>query len=125
MARYTGDDGLKRKSLLLVSGFWAVSRHFNYLPELTSIFMVAVPAQFTHFYPYFFTVFLAILLVRKGETCPVALLPRTVDLTASCLFLPTQTHRAHRDEVRCSKKYGKYWQEYKNSVPALLIPGVY
>ena len=87
MARYTGDDGLKRKSLLLVSGFWAVSRHFNYLPELTSIFMVAVPAQFTHFYPYFFTVFLAILLVREGETCPVALLPvRLTSQLAACFY---------------------------------------
>jgi len=33
--------------------------------------------------------------------------------------------RATRDDKRCRKKYGKYWEEYCRRVPWKIVPGVY
>lgn len=52
-------------SLLLVSGWWGVSRHFHYLPEILGTFFWTVPALFTHYLPYFYLTFLSILLVDR------------------------------------------------------------
>jgi len=80
-----------------VSGWWGVSRHFNYVAELAAALLWTPPVQNTHFLPYWYFVYLSILLV----------------------------HRAFRDEVRCTKKYGKDYALYKDKVPYLLVPGVF
>ncbi|MFT7620996.1 MAG: 7-dehydrocholesterol reductase [Myxococcota bacterium] len=95
-AEYTTEKGEQRSSLLLVSGFWGVSRHFHYLPEITASFCWTLPALFDNFLPWFYVIFLTVLLV----------------------------HRAFRDEQKCSRKYGEYWVEYKRRVPYKIIPGV-
>jgi len=46
--------------------------------------------------PFFYVIFLTILLV----------------------------HRAFRDDEKCSKKYGRHWEEYCKAVPYKIIPGV-
>ena len=96
-ASYVSDKGEKKESLLLASGFWGISRHFHYIPEILAAFCWSVPALFDNFMPYFYVVFLTILL----------------------------THRAVRDEERCSLKYGSYWDEYKKLVPYKIIPGIW
>jgi 7-dehydrocholesterol reductase len=96
-ARYATGDGKQHESLLLASGWWGVARHFHYLPEITLALAWSLPAGFTHFVPYFYVVFLAILL----------------------------TDRATRDDWRCRKKYGSSWDEYCRRVPWKIIPGVY
>jgi 7-dehydrocholesterol reductase len=96
-ARYATADGAQHESLLLASGWWGVARHFHYVPEITLALAWSLPAGFTHFVPYFYVVFLAILL----------------------------TDRATRDDRRCRKKYGAYWQEYCRRVPWKIIPGIY
>ncbi len=93
-ASYTTLDGEKKKNLLLASGWWGISRHFHYIPELSAAFFWSVPALFDHFLPYFYLSFLTILLV----------------------------HRAFRDDERCLKKYGKDWIKYCHLVPYKLIP---
>lgn len=93
-ARYMTETGEEKESLLLVSGFWGISRHFHYLLEISLAFFWTLPALFTHFLPWFYVIFLSMLLI----------------------------HRAHRDEQRCSQKYGKYWQRYCEAVPNKLIP---
>lgn len=47
--------------------------------------------------PYFYIVYMAILLGQRIE----------------------------RDHLRCSGKYGKFWDEYIRQVPAKLIPYIY
>lgn len=96
-APYTTADGQKRESLLLVSGWWGVARHFHYVPELALAFAWTVPAGFTHLLPWFYWVFLTILLFD----------------------------RAGRDDKRCSAKYGDAYQEYKRRVPYRIVPYVY
>ena len=96
-AKYQLVTGEVRESLLLVSGFWGVSRHFHYIPEITLAFMWTVPALFTHALPYSYVIFLTILL----------------------------SHRSIRDEGKCQKKYQAHWDEYCKRVPYRIIPYVF
>jgi 7-dehydrocholesterol reductase len=96
-ARYMTADGSEHESLLLASGWWGIARHFHYVPEITLALAWSLPAGFTHFVPYFYVTFLTILL----------------------------TDRATRDDKRCRKKYGSYWDEYCRRVPWKIVPGVY
>ncbi|XP_054795946.1 7-dehydrocholesterol reductase [Prosopis cineraria] len=96
-ASYTTTTGETKTSLLLTSGWWGLSRHFHYVPEILSAFFWTVPALFNHFLPYFYVIFLTILLFD----------------------------RAKRDDDRCKSKYGKYWKLYCNKVPSKIIPGIY
>jgi len=93
-AEYQTEQGERKQNLLLASGWWGVSRHFHYLPEIAGAFFWTLPVLFTHVLPWFYVVFLTILLV----------------------------HRSLRDEERCQKKYGPYWQAYCQQVPNRLIP---
>jgi len=95
-ANYTTEGGEAKKNLLLASGWWGISRHFHYVPELLGAFFWTVPALFTHSLPYFYVVFLAILL----------------------------TDRAFRDEKRCATKYGSDWNAYCDRVRYKIIPGL-
>lgn len=93
-ATYKTDTGIIKQNLLLSSGWWGIARHFHYIPELMGAFLWSVPALFTNFLPYFYVLFLAALLIT----------------------------RAFRDDQRCAKKYGIYWQEYCDLVPYKLVP---
>ena len=96
-AHYATADGTGHESLLLASGWWGVARHFHYVPEITLALAWSLPAGFTHFVPYFYVVFLTILL----------------------------TDRATRDDKRCRKKYGVAWDQYRQRVPWKIIAGVF
>lgn len=89
--------GQTKESLLLVDGWWKVSRHFHYVPEILASFFWSVSALDTGLVgPYFYVVYLTILL----------------------------TDRAFRDDDRCRSKYGRYWTEYCDKVPYKILPGV-
>ncbi len=94
VANYTTAQGEKKQSLLLSSGWWGLSRHFHYLPEISGAFFWSVPALFSDFFPYFYVVFLTVLLME----------------------------RAFRDDRRCANKYGKDWDVYCKKVPKKIIP---
>jgi 7-dehydrocholesterol reductase len=96
-ANYKTEWGEERQSLLLVSGWWGISRHFHYLPEILATFLWSLPALFNYYIPYFYLTFLVILLLD----------------------------RAYRQEKRCATKYGDNWNEYCKRVPFRLIPFVY
>jgi len=94
-AQYLTSTGAKKTSLLLLSGWWGVSRHFHYVPELMAAFVWCAPtlwegslAGFTYF------IFLSILL----------------------------TDRSFRDDARCRSKYGDYWTQYCAAVPYKIVP---
>jgi len=96
-AKYFTSDGNQRENLLLMSGWWGVSRHIHYVAEITLSLAWTLPATFDNALPYFYVCFLTILLV----------------------------HRSLRDEERCSLKYGEYWEQYKKNVPYKIIPGIF
>lgn len=95
-ATYVTERGETKESLLLCSGWWGVSRHFHYVPEILAALCWALPGGFTHFMPYFYVCFLTVLLAD----------------------------RAFRDDKRCSDKYGKFYAEYCRRVPYKIIPGL-
>jgi 7-dehydrocholesterol reductase len=98
VAEYVTASGESRKNLLLLDGWWKISRHFHYMPEILASLCWGLPALNTSFVgPYFYTTFLTILLFD----------------------------RAVRDDNRCAAKYGPHWTTYKKEVPYLIIPFVY
>jgi 7-dehydrocholesterol reductase len=97
VADYMTANGEKHQNILLVSGFWGVARHFHYVPELAIAAAWSLPTGTRHFLPYFYLMFLTILLVD----------------------------RAGRDDLRCKTKYGSAWQEYCRRVPYKILPGIY
>ena len=97
VAKYTPQNGKQKTSLLLLSGYWGISRHFHYLPEILLSIFWCIPAGFDHFLPHFYYIFLTILLMDRSV----------------------------RDEGRCTNKYGKYYLQYKEEVPYKIIPGVF
>jgi len=89
----------EHSSLLLASGWWGVARHLQYSFELTAAWswgLLANPIQNGPL-PLFYAAFLTILLI----------------------------HRAHRDEEKCLKKYGAYYEDYMARVRYRIVPGVY
>lgn len=94
---YITQDGQTNQSLLLASGWWGISRHFHYVPEILGAFFWSLPALFGNFLPYFYVSFLTILLLD----------------------------RAFRHDKRCQDKYGKSWNEYCEIVPYKIIPYVF
>jgi 7-dehydrocholesterol reductase len=96
VGHYTTERGEKKESVLLASGWWGLARHFHYVPEILGAFFWTVPALFGDVLPYFYVVFLTILL----------------------------TDRAARDDGRCQAKYGVDWDRYKEKVPYRILPGI-
>lgn len=83
---------------LLVSGFWGLSRHINYLGEIVMASALALSLGY-----------------------PGALGPWLYPLYYLVLLLPRQ----HFDDLRCAAKYGPLWAAYTRRVPYRIIPGVY
>lgn len=96
-AKFTTTFGVVKESPLLCSGFWGVSRHFNYVGDLMGSLAYCLTCGFSHFLPYFYIWYMTLLLV----------------------------HRTYRDDVRCRQKYGKYWEEYCRRVPYKILPYVF
>jgi 7-dehydrocholesterol reductase len=96
LATYKTEGGEVKQNIILASGWWGISRHFHYIPEIGGAFFWSLPALFDNFSPYFYVCFLAVLLCD----------------------------RAFRDDKRCAKKYGEYWTTYCKLVPYKIVPFV-
>ncbi len=55
-AKYSTADGKERRSLLLCSGFWGLSRHFNYLTDLLITASFCMCCGITHLIPWTYQV---------------------------------------------------------------------
>ncbi|XP_029352873.1 delta(14)-sterol reductase LBR isoform X1 [Echeneis naucrates] len=82
---------------LLVSGWWGVIRHPNYLGDLLMALAWSLPCGFSHLLPWYYMIYFIILLV----------------------------HRDSRDMSECRRKYGSAWDEYCRTVRYRIIPCVY
>lgn len=96
LANYTTERGESKQNILLCSGWWGLARHFHYVPEILGALCWTLPALFDNFLPYFYVIFLTILL----------------------------GNRAYRDDTRCLHKYGNDWKKYCEKVPYKIIPYV-
>lgn len=95
IAPVTVADGERQ---LLVSGFWRVSRHVNYLGEI----LMAIGLTLALGQPDVWTTWLYPLYYL------VLLVPRQID-----------------DDRRCAAKYGSLWTQYCAKVPHRIVPGIY
>lgn len=83
---------------LLVSGFWGVSRHVNYLGEILMASGLALSLGYpTHIGPWLYPIYYLALLI-----------PRQID-----------------DDRRCRAKYGPLWDAYRARVRWRIVPGVF
>ncbi|XP_034376559.1 delta(14)-sterol reductase LBR [Arvicanthis niloticus] len=82
---------------LLVSGWWGIVRHPNYLGDLIMALAWSLPCGFDHLLPYFYVIYFTALLI----------------------------HREARDEHQCRRKYGLSWEKYCQRVPYRIVPYIY
>ncbi|XP_062892286.1 delta(14)-sterol reductase TM7SF2 [Mobula hypostoma] len=82
---------------LLVSGWWSLVRHPNYLGDLIMALAWSLPCGLGHALPYFYVVYFTALLI----------------------------HREARDEHLCRRKYGSAWSTYCGRVPYRIFPYLY
>jgi len=88
-------DGDKR---ILVSGFWRLARHVNYLGELLMAVGLTLALGYPHHVaPWLYPLYYVALLI-----------PRQFD-----------------DDRRCAAKYGALWTEYKARVRWRIVPGIF
>lgn len=119
----------KTGSKLLVSGWWGVSRHVNYLGDWLQTWPYSLPTGVAGY---------AILAAGTGaEGAEVMSDGReivqgdargwgmVVTYFYMVYFAVLLVHREWRDDAKCSRKYGADWEEYKKKVPARIIPYVY
>lgn len=81
---------------MLISGFWGISRHPNYMGDLIMSLSWSLPAG-TCIIAYFYPIYFLGLLVSRFE----------------------------RDEKNCRKKYGQDWEKYCEKVPYKIFPFIY
>jgi len=83
---------------VLVSGFWGVSRHVNYLGEICMACGLTLCLGYPRaLWPWLYPLYYLVLLV-----------PRQLD-----------------DDRRCAQKYGALWDEYRRAVPYRIVPWIY
>jgi 7-dehydrocholesterol reductase len=95
-AEYKDAKGV-HKTKFLISGYWGLSRHLNYVFEIGLSLCWSLPGLGRGIYPFLYTVYITILLL----------------------------HRIFRDEDKCFNKYGNYWKLYCEKVRYRLIPFVF
>ena len=87
----------ERGTKLIVSGWWGVCRHPNYVGDLIMALSWCLPCGVGHAIPYFYPIYFVVLLI----------------------------HRQLRDELQCQHKYGRDWDKFCKIVRWRLIPYVY
>ncbi|KAF6757146.1 C-14 sterol reductase [Ephemerocybe angulata] len=87
----------KRGTKLLITGWWGVCQHPNYMGDLIMSVAWCLPTGFSTPITYFYPVYFTALLV----------------------------HRQMRDDEACAQKYGDDWKKYKKLVPYKIVPGIY
>lgn len=130
----TSDDPTQNGSRLLVSGWWGIARHINYLGDWLISWAWCLPTGFAGYH-----------LLRHDNTTTSFSSTSTTNTTTLATVLPEPArgwgvlftyfhviyfailllHRERRDELKCLRKYGEYWHEYRRRVPWRIIPGIY
>ena len=79
---------------ILIDGWYAYARKMQYTGDILMALCWGLACGFKSSLPYFYFLFFTSMII----------------------------HRQMRDEARCSKKYGEYWQEYIDTVPNVFVP---
>lgn len=116
-------------SKLLISGWWGAARHINYLGDWMQSIPYCLPTGMAGYQILSAGANVAgsFLLkdgreVIQGDARGFAI-PMTYFYVI--YFAILLIHRDGRDDVKCHRKYGKDWDEYKKIVKYHIVPGVY
>ncbi|KAI4946503.1 Delta(14)-sterol reductase [Alternaria rosae] len=123
-------------SKLLISGWWGMARHINYLgdwfmswsyvlPTAMSGYLIKNAAQSpitaTQTDAYFYQNSYGKYAV-PGEAKGWGMIFTYFFMVYFAILL---IHRERRDEEKCRRKYGKDWDRYVELVPYRIVPGIY
>jgi protein-S-isoprenylcysteine O-methyltransferase Ste14 len=106
-----------RGKKLLVSGWWGLVRHPNYLGDIICQIAIGLSAGKKYKKYDFSYVFIVLFLFAGfGNFFPWAM----PVLSILCLL-----HRVSRDNSRCQSKYGDAWSRYCDKVKHRVLPKIY
>ena len=122
----------KKGTRLLTGGWWGLARHINYFGDWLQAVPFSLPTGLAGYliFPPDTTIDEATDLacmvdgriVMQGPAIGWGALYTYLYVVYFAVLL---LHRERRDDAVCSKKYGKDWEDYKNTVPWRIIPGIY
>lgn len=116
-------------SKLLISGWWGVARHINYLGDWLQSFAYCLPTGVAGYQILSAgsNVAGSFLLKDGREVIQGDARGFAIPMTYFYIiyFAILLIHRDGRDDVKCHRKYGKDWDEYKKIVKSRIVPGVY
>lgn len=93
----TGKKPETIRGRILVSGLWGVMRKPNYIGDWMIALSLSLTCGYDHIFAYLYPIYLISLDI----------------------------HRWTRDEAKCSEKYGKDWELYRNRVKWVFCPYIY
>ncbi|KAH8716866.1 ergosterol biosynthesis ERG4/ERG24 [Phaeosphaeriaceae sp. PMI808] len=123
-------------SRLLITGWWGVARHINYLGDWIMSWSYVLPTALSGY------------VIRNAAEHPIAATQQDAYFFKDSYgkyvvpgdhkgwgmiftyffmvyFAVLLVHRERRDEEKCKRKYGKDWDRYVEHVPYRIIPYVY
>ncbi|KAG5948716.1 Delta(14)-sterol reductase [Claviceps pazoutovae] len=121
----------KTGSKLLITGWWGIARHINYLGDWIQSWAYSLPTGMSGY---------QILAAGAGAAGEGVFIMRdgrqviqgdsrgwAVPITYFYIlyFAILLIHRDRRDDEKCQRKYGDDWQKYKQIVRYRIIPGIY
>lgn len=122
-------------SKLLISGWWGMARHINYLGDWIMAWSYCLPTGIAGYMVqqssslsddpadgFIFGGTPTRPPVVQGEARGWGM---AITYFYVVYFAILLIHREMRDEEKCMRKYGKDWEEYRKKVPWRLIPYIY
>jgi delta14-sterol reductase len=120
----------KAGTRLLISGWWGIARHINYLGDWLQAWPYSLPTGLAGY-----------TILSAGEKAvegAVRMLDGRIVVPGEArgwgaiftyfyvvYFAVLLIHRDRRDDEKCSRKYGEDWEKYKKIVRWRIIPYVY
>ncbi|TQN71869.1 Delta(14)-sterol reductase [Colletotrichum shisoi] len=124
----------KAGTRLLISGWWGVARHINYLGDWLQAWPYCLPTGMAGY-----TIVSAgtgfaeagiegaFKMADGREVIQGAARGWAIPITYFYIvyFAVLLVHRDRRDDEKCSRKYGEDWEKYKKIVRWRILPGIY